>query len=207
MQSDYDPPGDNPRPPQMKTSIMPISIRKLLHCLLSALLGLAAFASMDNARTADDIVSTQPSDVVTIVWGIISYTRWPGEQESLRICLPKDNAYAAAIRESARVVNLGRPIVVRNTPPEAASACDVVYFSVMSNDETGRLLKTFTNTPVLTIGEGNAFCTMGGMFCLLSGGGAKGGGAKFAANLDATSRSPLRISPQILRLSRHGRGR
>ncbi|MDR1462408.1 MAG: YfiR family protein [Azoarcus sp.] len=164
---------------------------------------------MDDARSADDIAPTNASNVVTVVWGIISYVRWPGEQKSLRICLPKDGVYAAAIRESSKVVDLGRPITVRTIPPDATNACDVVYFPVMQNDEASSLLKTLINAPVLTIGEGSAFCTMGGMFCLLSSGrgSAKNSGAKFAANLDATSRSPLRISPQVLRLSKHGRGR
>ncbi|MDR0702177.1 MAG: YfiR family protein [Azoarcus sp.] len=188
---------------------MPRPARKLPHCLLSALLGLAVLVFAGNARTADAAVPTRASKVATVVWGIISYTRWSGEQKSLRICLPEDSAYAVAIRESAKVVTPGRPVVVRTTPPDAATACDVVYFHDISSEEASHLLKTFIGAPVLTIGEGRAFCTAGGMFCLLpgSGGETEGGGARFAVNLDATSRSHLRISPQVLKLSKHGRER
>ncbi|MDR2092555.1 MAG: YfiR family protein [Azoarcus sp.] len=177
------------------------------HYLLSALLGLAILAFTDNAQTA--AVPTRASKVATVVWGIISYTRWTDEQKSLRICLPEDSAYTAAIRESARIVNPGRQVVVRAMPLDAANACDVVYFHDIPSEETGHLLKTFIGTSVLTIGEGRAFCTAGGMFCLLADGGdeARSDGTKFAVNLDAISRSSLRIGPRVLRLSKHGRER
>ncbi|MDR1661694.1 MAG: YfiR family protein [Azoarcus sp.] len=191
----------------MKTLITPNLTRKLLHCLLPVLCGLVVFASPGYARPENGAAPAYTSKVVTVIWGIISYTRWPGERESLRICLPSGHARAAAIRESAKVIDLGQKIVVRSMPPDAASACDVVYFPTMADDETSRLLKNLIGAPVLTIGEGGAFCTMGGMFCLLSGDDAKDGGVKFAANLDATSRSSLRISPQVLKLSKRRRER
>lgn len=164
-----------------------------------------------NARAAaDSAAATTVSKIVTVFWGIVSYTRWPGEKGPLRVCLPENNRHAMAIREAARVVRSGRRVNVRTTPEEAESLCDVVYFSAMPADEAGRLLRRLAGASILTIGEGKAFCSAGGMFCLLSGNGDGNTGditAKFAANLDATARSPLRINPQVLRLSERGRDR
>ncbi|MDR0634640.1 MAG: YfiR family protein [Azoarcus sp.] len=162
-----------------------------------------------NARAASDSAAVTPvSKIVTVFWGIVSYTRWPGEKGPLRVCLPENNRQAMAIRDAAKVVKLGRRISVRTMPEKAESLCDVVYFSAMPADEVGPRLRRLAGAPILTIGEGRAFCSTGGMFCLFSGSGDGDTGeiaARFAANLDATARSPLRINPQVLRLSKRGR--
>ncbi|MDR0634993.1 MAG: YfiR family protein, partial [Azoarcus sp.] len=67
-----------------------------------------------NARAASDNAAVTPvSKIVTVFWGIVSYTRWPGEKGPLRVCLPENNRQAMAIRDAARVVKLGRRISVR----------------------------------------------------------------------------------------------
>jgi hypothetical protein len=182
----------------------------LPYYLAPILCSLVAFTLLTgNTKAAADDTATQTSKVVTVFWGIVSYTRWPSEKGALRACLPEDNKYAAAIRDSARVVNLGRKIIVRSTPSDVVSACDVVYFPARPSGETGSLLRDLKGaSAMLTIGEGRMFCSAGGMFCLLPDG--KGGNAgditaRFAANLDAISRSLLRINPQVLRLSKRGR--
>jgi len=170
--------------------------------LTPILCGLVAIVlSLGVARAARSAAAPSPeARVAYTVWGIISYTQWPKAKGTLRVCLPGgDNPYVASIRNSADRVNLGRKIVVRTTPTDPAGTCDVVYFPAMSIGEAGQMLRPLGGTPVLTIGEGWAFCSAGGMFCLMLGEADNVG--RFAANLDATSRSPLRVDPQVLRLS------
>jgi hypothetical protein len=184
---------------------MPLRLLMALCCMLMALVMLAPGSV--RAAPGDFATEQQDSRVITVVWNIISYTRWLDEKGSLRVCLPENNRYATLIRRSARVVELRRPIVVRIVPPDAASACDVVYFAAAPDAEVGQRLRELAGTPVLTIGEGNAFCSAGGMFCLLLNEAGRGGtdtAGRFAANLDAISRSHLRVNPQVLRLSKRG---
>jgi len=158
------------------------------------------------ARAAQtDFTVARGSRVVTVVWGIISYTRWPKEKGPLRVCVPEGNRYSGLIFQSAREVShtIGRKISVTIVPRDAVHACDVAYFSAMPAGQAAQSLQAFAGSPVLTIGEGSSFCTEKGMFCLLANEDGDVDTGRFAANLDAISRSQLRVNPQVLRLSRH----
>ncbi|MDR2688349.1 MAG: YfiR family protein [Azoarcus sp.] len=142
-----------------------------------------------------------------MVWGIISYTHWPNEQGPLRLCLPEGNANAILIGQYAKEVDIGRPVVTimaaLDTDTVSAQTCDVVYFADMSVQDAGRILRTLTGGYVLTLGDGQSFCSEGGMFCILPDHtDDKNSNGRFAANLDAISRSALRVNPRVLRLSR-----
>jgi len=182
--------------------------KKMSNGLLPVLCGLMVFTSLLCAARSAHGAASPESRVAFTVLGIISYTHWPESKATLRVCLPGgDNPNAANIRTVVDKVNLGRKIVVRTTPTDPVGTCDVVYFPAMSIGEAGQALRPLGGTPVLTIGEGGAFCSAGGMFCLLLGdGGAADDASGFAVNLDATSRSTLRIDPQVLRLSRRNAG-
>jgi hypothetical protein len=188
----------------------PGCLLRLLGVVCCALAFIMLTPGSVRAAQADFATEQHDSRVITVVWNIISYTRWPDEKGSLRVCLPEENKYATLIRRSARVVGLRRPVVVRIVPPDATGACDVVYFAAAPAVEMGQRLRELAGSPVLTIGENPSFCSAGGMFCLLLDGAGRGRGdrentvARFAANLDAISRSHLRVNPQVLRLSKRG---
>jgi hypothetical protein len=149
----------------------------------------------------------QASELTTVFWGIVGYTRWPDAKGALRICLSGDSRHLAMIRRSA--IELKHRAITLFTPEKAVSACDIVYVSGASADDVGKLLRLLDDAPVLTIGDGGEFCSMGGMFCLLPGGGGSGEKtiAGFAVNQETISRSPLRVNPQVLRLSKRNQER
>jgi hypothetical protein len=153
-------------------------------------------------QNAVNVDKVRDSKLMTIFWGIVGYTRWPDAKERYRICLSGDDQHSAMIRQSS--IRRGHGVTTLSTLENAATACDVVYVSGTGTDEVGKLSRLIAGAPVLSIGDGGQFCSMGGMFCLLPG--SKGGGEKpidrFAANLDAISRSTVRINPQVLRLSK-----
>lgn len=190
---------------------MPRRLNLLRRLLLPRrlLCGLAVFTltvGSDVLRAAQEgYLTNQEAKIVTVVWGIVSYTRWPSEKGPLRVCVPEGNRYATLIGQTYREIRLGRKIAVRTTPPDAASLCDVVYFPPMSIAKAGQALRAFAGAPILTIGEGESFCSAGGMFCLLFGkhAGVDDAG-RFAVNLASISprRSPLKINPQVLRLAK-----
>lgn len=185
-------------------------MKRSFFLLLTFVFALMAFVPppfLIQAARGADIGGAQDSKLLTIFWGIVGYTRWPDAKESLRICLSGDNQHSAMIRRSARSVKIGRPVTARSMPENAASACDIVYVS--GAGETGKLPHSLAGAPVLTIGEGEKFCDIGGMFCLLPDGEMSDEKIidKFDMNQDAISSSPLRINPQVLRLSKRNQER
>ncbi|MDR0565146.1 MAG: YfiR family protein [Azoarcus sp.] len=194
-------------------------MRKHFFSLLAVSCGLLLFAVMVcgvQAQENKGSTAARVPSLVTIFWGIVSYTRWPeaktpdSEAKPMRICLPAKDKRAALLSKSAVTFGPKSPVQIRDSLENAATECDILYVYNMNGDETGKLLQSLRNAPVLTIGEGNTFCSLGGMFCLLSNNMDSGGETsidKFAANLGAISSSPLRINPQVLRLSKRGRER
>ncbi|MDR3352480.1 MAG: YfiR family protein [Zoogloeaceae bacterium] len=138
-----------------------------------------------------------------IVAGVINYTRWPRLGEAIRICFAGKSAHAEEIRQLSPVTQKmkGSPstFLVLSQEGEVARDCDLVYVGDLPDEEVRTLLKATGNTAILTIGEGKEFCSLGGMFCLEAE--PKANSVGFAANLDAISRSQLRVNPQVLRLS------
>ncbi|MCC7285702.1 MAG: YfiR family protein [Burkholderiaceae bacterium] len=141
--------------------------------------------------------------VVTVVAGIVSYTRWPEALRSVRLCA---FGKGLGVDELLAGSDLGSPqlsVVVRaRTAGAAIDECDVVYVGVLPDDALRRLLRAATGRPVLLIGEGAEFCADGGMFCLHPGAQTAG----FAVNLDAVARSGLKVNPRVLRIARQPEG-
>lgn len=144
------------------------------------------------------------STVTTVVAGIVSYTRWPAEMRSVRLCTlgqghGVDELLAAGDIGSTQ---LGVPVRAASDVPGASSECDVIYVGTLAIDAARNLLQRTVGRPVLMIGEGPEFCTDGGMFCLQPGTAA----VAFAVNLDAVARSGLRVNPRVLRMARNATG-
>lgn len=172
--------------------------RKLfIYCL--ALLPLAGGTQLLRAQHGQLPAEREPS-ASAVVWGIISYTRWPQPQEPLRLCVVGDAWGKDALQRSSDRLGPQRSATVRDdiSAEDVSSDCDVVYVGRLAQERLIMLVASVTGKPVLTIGEERDFCSFGGMFCLNDA----AVGARFAANLDAISRSGLRINPQVLRLTR-----
>ncbi len=150
--------------------------------------------------------ATLPEEQLAIgatTWGIVSYTRWPAEPNPLRVCVIGQTANTEAIQRLSDWVASERASTVRtlNTDENPANSCDVAYIGQVDPNTTARLVRQMTGRPILSIGENSDFCSAGGMFCLdprQTGDDT----VHFSVNLDAITRSGLRVNPQVLRLSR-----
>jgi hypothetical protein len=170
--------------------------------LLWALAGAAAAA--DGVAAKAPAPADGSATVTTVVAGIVSYTRWPTEAASIRLCTigrgrGVDELLAVADLGSAQ---LSVPVQAAKDAAHAARECDAIYVGALASDATRDLLQSTVGRPVLMIGEGREFCTDGGMFCLQSAALPAG----FTVNLDAVARSGLRVNPRVLRMARHTTG-
>mgnify|MGYP005845026463 CR=1 FL=1 len=149
---------------------------------------------------ASEPLSPAPAGVTAAVAGIVSYTRWPAESPTIRLCTLGRGVAVDALLAADGLGAAPRPLAARPAGREVnlAGECDVVYVGHLGAAAIRDVLKPLAGHPVLLIGEGADFCSDGGMFCLLPGAGA----VRFNVNLDAVARSGLRVNPLVLRLGR-----
>jgi hypothetical protein len=129
--------------------------------------------------------------------GFIQYIRWPGEGELRRwdVCVAPGQTIPDGEWPTAR----GRPIVVRALAAnEAPERCQILDLTGLTAAQTRAMLDRTRRTPVVTIGDGEAFCTAGGVICTRAA--AAGGG--FEVNLSALQDAGLAANAQLLMLGR-----
>ena len=193
------------RSPQRPLLALPLPGRG--HAVVAAVL-LWVFAS---SAVADDAAGAKAAatpdsqaTVTTVVAGIVSYTRWPAETRWIRLCTI---GRGPGVDELLAATDLGSaqqsvPVRAARGATNALNECDVIYVGALATSEARNLLQSTLGRPVLMIGEGQEFCTDGGMFCLQPAASPVG----FAVNLDAVARSGLRVNPRVLRMARSSTG-
>lgn len=178
--------------------------QRLLQALLSAAFCIApALAAAQNSATdhAHNLAGAEtPLSTAAIVAGILNYTAWPGPSRSLSACITRSSREAHDLLQQLEQSKIRHPLLLlrveANSPlPEA---CDLVYFEGWSGPAARSALRKLDRKPVLTIGHEPEFCSDGGLFCLSKAGSS----TRFEVNLDAVTRSGLRVNAQVLRLAK-----
>ena len=136
--------------------------------------------------------------LVAAVAGIVGHVRWPGGARAVQLCVSNTSLHAADLGRLHEEVPPGRLLPVRTLPAgaELPGGCDAIYLGSGPGAEAA--LPRLAGLPVVTIGEGAAFCSRGGMFCLVPRGSTPG--VRLELNLDIVARSGLKVHPQVLRL-------
>ena len=167
--------------------------------LLASLLACAVLAPCAAwAQTGAAADARRPAEVAQVLFGIISYVRWPVARQEVRVCMLGTPRYGAAIVDTP-ASSLGQRIRVKiPAMPSAASECDVVYLGSLPEGEREHLLAQIIGKPILSVAEPGTSCTVGTMFCLRLTEAQIG----FDVNLDAIARSGLRVHPNALQIAR-----
>lgn len=171
----------------------------LLASLLASLLACAALAPCAAwAQTGAAADARRPAEVAQVLFGIISYVRWPVARPEVRVCMLGAPRYGAAIVDTP-ASSLGQRIRVKvPAAASAASECDVVYLGSLPEGEREHLLAQIIGKPILSVAEPGTSCSVGTMFCLRLSEAQIG----FDVNLDAIARSGLRVHPNALQIAR-----
>jgi len=170
----------------------------------SALLSFAAAAlAMSLAGAAPAQAPSPPpgglGSVGDYVVGFVQYVRWPAEDDirSWQVCIAAPLADKAADAYAGRSAR-GKPFEVRAVGARDAIAdCHVLDLSDASPADVKALLERARPLAILTVGEGERFCTAGGVACLRR---RDGGG--FEINLSAAQQARLNVNAQLLMLGR-----
>lgn len=142
--------------------------------------------------------SEPPSTGARAVLDIISYARWPVQPDVYRLCVAGRAAYLRDMPVQASVV-AGHPVQLRDLELRGdlmLSNCDIVYIGSLPDVVRKALLTYAPRRPVLTIDEQGANYADGAMFYLL----VQDNRFSLQLNLDAISRSDIRINPNVLLL-------
>ena len=172
------------------------------HCWRQACLalGLASFMATAWAQDAPLPGEDRSQAVAYTVFGILSYTRWPAELQTIRLCVVGPTEYADELIKGGALPG-GRKIAVRRMHLDDASLlaeCDSVYAGMLADDAWRRLMVRLKGKPLLSISERQELCKIGGMFCL----DVRPGGVSFEVNLDSVARSGVRVNPRVLQLAK-----
>lgn len=140
--------------------------------------------------------SGQDNAVRDIVSGIVSYTRWPELNSPPVLCVFASASYVNALTPSASDY---KSIIVQNEQEALSAQCNALYFGRESAEQQQSIINHFQQRPLLTIAEDNPDCMVGSAFCLQMNSSR----VTFSVNLDALSRSGVRVNPDVLMLARN----
>lgn len=165
--------------------------------LCQLLLALALFIANwpASARTLSD---TEKS-VRAIVSGIVSYTRWPALSDQPRLCIFRSSRFVYALSNDAPPALPYTPVIVNNQSEALSATCDAIYFGDESSSAQLELIDKYQGRTLLLIAEQNPECLIGSAFCLI----INDHSVRFSVNLDALSRSGVRVNPDVLMLARN----
>jgi hypothetical protein len=202
------------RTPSKRRGAGPAAVRRLIVTSLGGLAGALALLGTPVAQAQASVpgvsapvapaASAPRSGLSTAVAGILAYTRWPSETPPLRLCTLGRSAGVDELLHGPDLGSPARPVSLRASPSatDASQNCQAIYVGAVDVASWRVLLQAVVGRPVLLLGDGPAFCTDGGMFCMEPGPRS----VRFNANLDAIARSGLRVNPLVLRIARSPAG-
>jgi len=138
--------------------------------------------------------------VARMVRAIVQYSRWPANPSRLQACVVGPADHADDLIEGRQVAALGVAVVRRSADAVRPDDCQIVYLGRLGIDEARAVTGRLQGEPVLTIAENDPACRSRAMFCLLF----EAESLSFRLNIDAVSRSRVRVDPRVLRLADDG---
>lgn len=172
--------------------------------ILPSLLLLGATLTGDTSLVSlQTIVADEPHGqslaVARVVGAVINYTRWPTKISPLRLCVAGVSPSTVAFDNVAAVA--GRSVTLTRVPGGPASiipACDILYLGKMAPADYLAFNRAAYGQAILTLTDADADCIRGSMFCLTPGRES----VRFSLNLDAVSRSLVKVDPRVLQMAR-----
>lgn len=163
--------------------------------LFAALVAASGTASADSPPAATSGLATAGDYVIRFV----QYVRWPADEgiNAWQVCIATSSPAKAA--GYAERTSRGRPFATRAvSASDALADCQILDLTDTPPTEAKALLQRARPLAILTVGDGEAFCSAGGIACLRRQPDAVG----FEINLSAVQQARLAVNPQLLMLGR-----
>ncbi|MEH0888174.1 YfiR family protein [Enterobacter sp. UNJFSC 003] len=161
-------------------------------------LTLVLVLSLVAGSTAASPLAETDKAVRSIVSGIVSYTRWPSLSGQPTLCIFASSHYVQTLSSVDSELPY-TPAIVHNDREALAAMCDALYFGTESPAKQLDIISQHQGRALLLISEQNPECVIGSAFCLI----IDNDRVRFSVNLDALSRSGVRVNPDVLMLARN----
>lgn len=174
---------------------------------LRILIALAAFCSVPLHAAADMPLGAvggagdaYAGAAARTVRAIVEYTRWPQAGSDLVLCIAGPVSHAGQLGNWR--TSSGQQVVRRNIAAQTAATagCEILYMGNLSVPVMRQLTAAVRGKGVLTIAENDPNNASEAMFVLTY----KPNSLSFRLNIDAVSRSGLKVDPRVLRIAQGG---
>jgi hypothetical protein len=135
------------------------------------------------------------------IFNFVKFIEWPAsaDRDTITVCVLGQEAYDAAHSTLNGKSVVGRTLVVRPfTGVRDLRGCQILFISGDERGQWRQIQEALENSSVLTVGEAPGFASSGGIVNFFT----QSNKLRFEINPDAAERAGLRISSQLLRLSR-----
>jgi YfiR/HmsC-like len=138
------------------------------------------------------------------IYNFAKYTEWPAStfgtpRDPVVLCVFASDAYGPALGTID-----GRPVqgrtmrVRRSVRPDELKSCQMLFVAESDERRVPELMRAVKGSPVLTMSDSEGFAEAGGMIGLVN----TGERVQLQINHDATQRSGLKVSSQLLNLAK-----
>jgi len=165
---------------------------------------LIALSWRPDASFADTSVS-ESAVKAAIIFKIAKFVTWPdsvfdADDEPLSVCMMSDSPMAEAMSALQGRLVRGHPISIRKLDRlgSVATDCQILYLHEDRTEPARAVLNSVAQSPVLTVGDSDAFSERGGIVSL----SIERNRVRFAINLEASEKAGLEISAQLLQVAR-----
>ncbi len=138
------------------------------------------------------------------LFNFANFVEWPDEAfanggKHFVICVIGNDPFKGALDALKGKTLKGRTVVVRYCA-EAGDArnANILYISSSERGNVNHIVKSLKGSPVLTVGDQEGFCQVGGMINMTKMGSRIG----FEIDVSAARRAGLRISSHLLKLAK-----
>ena len=177
-------------------------LRRILSFLAIGMFCASGIASANDMPLGDTPPGGDPyaGAVARTMRSLVEYSRWQQQPNPVEVCVAGPAGHAELI-DGTRLAD-GRILRRRNVAANAGAlaGCDVLYLGKLALSGQQQLTAAVRGRGVLTVAEADPACQSDAMFCLVYRPKSLG----FQLNIDAVSRSGLRVDPRVLRVAQGG---
>jgi len=173
---------------------------RIASLLIAMALSLSAAASAQQVEKVGlplgDEADPYGPAVAEMVRLMAEYSQWQGAPKNIRVCVVGEADHVDGLK-GGRLSGGRRLLAARSVSSQVRpDACEIVYLGRLSLAEQRTVTDRMRGHSVLTIAENDPACRSRSMFCLLF----QSDSLSFRLNIDAVSRSLVRIDPRVLRM-------
>jgi hypothetical protein len=174
--------------------------------LCPALLGLlfAFLCLLPPGARAQTAYDTELQVKAGFIYNFALFVQWPAQAftdtaSPLELCIAGDRAAVKPFEPIATKKILDRTVTVHAFDDNSTRhPCHIIYIDTKTKAEAADLLRRVSGPGVLTIGDQDGFCRLGGIINFYT----ENNKLRFEINTDAAGRAGLKLSSQLLKLAK-----